>query len=182
MTVTVTNAEDPGKVELSQLEPQIGTPVIARLTDEDGSVRNPKWQWQRANASATATLATATGDDAKCSALSADNADWEPPIDDENSPSYTPKAADIPDDTPGDDEVNPRCLRAVVSYTDFHVTDTNDDDTVNDDGDTAVAITVREVQPENPANSAPKFADDQDVNTPEDQADAERSVSENAGD
>ena len=45
--------------------------------------------------------------------------------------------------------------------------------------DTAEKVTVRDVQAENPANSAPKFADDQDVNTPEDQADAERSVEEN---
>ena len=50
VTVTVTNAEDDGKVELSQLEPQIGTPVIARLTDEDGGISNPSWQWYRADA------------------------------------------------------------------------------------------------------------------------------------
>ena len=42
VTVTVTNAEDPGKVELSQLEPQIGRPVIARLTDEDGERSEPE--------------------------------------------------------------------------------------------------------------------------------------------
>ena len=169
VTVTVTNEEDDGEVELSQLEPQIGTAVIARLTDEDGNVRNPKWQWQRATATATAELADATGDAAQCSALDDDD-DWGN-IDNENSPSYTPTAADIPDDTPGDDEVNPRCLRAMVEYT---------DGLDSDDMDSAVAITVREVQAENPANSAPKFEDDQDVNTPGDQGDAERSVAENA--
>ena len=66
----------------------------------------------------------------------------------------------------------------MVTYTDG----IDDETSPNTEPDTAVAITVRAVQPENPANSAPKFADDQDVNTPEDQADAERSVSENAGD
>ena len=90
VTVTVTNAEDVGEVALSQLEPQIGTPVIARLTDEDGSVRDPKWQWQRAAAELVG--------DALCSSITAD-ADWEN-ISGENSPSYTPKAADIPDDRP----------------------------------------------------------------------------------
>ena len=42
------------------------------------------------------------------------------------------------------------------------------------------AISVRDVQAENPANTAPKFADDQDPNMSGDQADAERSVAENA--
>ena len=171
VTVTVTNAEDAGKVELSQLEPQIGTAVIARLTDEDGNVRNPSWQWQRANAELTG--------DAACSSIVDD--DWAD-IPGENSPSYTPMAADIPDDTPnnGIANENPRCLRAMVTYTDALDSDNNEDDTIDaTDMDTADAIAVREVQRENPANSAPKFEDDQDVNTPGDQADAERSVEEN---
>ena len=178
VTVTVTNAEDDGEVELSQLEPQIGTAVIARLTDEDGNVRNPKWQWQRATATATAELADATGDAAQCSALDDDD-DWGN-IDNENSPSYTPKAADIPDDgTDGADA--PRCLRATVTYTDGLDSDNNEDNAIDStDMDSANAITERDVQAGNPANSAPKFEDDQDVNTPGDQGDAERSVAENA--
>ena len=65
----------------------------------------------------------------------------------------------------------------MVTYTDTHVTDADGNSV--DDGDEAEEITKRDVQKENPANSAPKFADDQDVNTPGDQADAERSVEEN---
>ena len=168
VTVTVTNAEDVGEVALSQLEPQIGTPVIARLTDEDGNVRDPSWQWYRA--------ATELDDGAECSDFTGTWTD----ISGENSPSYTPKAADIPDDDPDDGVVNPRCLRAMVTYTDALASDNDGSGTIDaTDMDTAVEITVREVQSENPANSAPKFEDDQDVNTPGDQADAERSVPEN---
>ena len=171
VTVTVTNEEDDGKVELSQLEPQIGTPVIARLTDEDGDIRNPKWQWERA-----AAEVSPSGTD--CSTLSGPT--WTP-ITGENSPSYTPTAADIPDDIPTDGVVNPRCLRAMVTYTDGLDSDNNDSGSIEStDMDSAEEVTVRDVQAENPANSAPKFEDDQDVNTPGDQADAERSVPENA--
>ena len=172
VTVTVTNEEDPGKIELSQLEPQIGTAVIARLTDEDGSVRNPSWQWQRADA------AQGSGE---CSTLTSDatsDVGWVP-ITGENSPSYTPKAADMADAN-NDDTADPRCLRAVVTYTDALDSDNDGDDTIDsDDMDSAAAVTVRDVQAENPANSAPNFEDDQDVNTPGDQGDAERSVEEN---
>ena len=39
MKVTVTNADDPGVVELSHDEgPQVGKPVLATLTAEDGDV------------------------------------------------------------------------------------------------------------------------------------------------
>ena len=166
VTVTVTNEEDLGTVELSQLEPQIGTAVIARLTDEDGGIRNPKWQWYRASAEVIPI-------GADCSTLSSPT--WID-ITGENSPSYTPKAADIPDDPPAERAVGPNPRTSATADGDLHGRRLDDADP---NMDTAEKVTVRDVQAENPANSAPKFADDQDVNTPEDQADAERSVEEN---
>jgi len=45
VTVTVTNDEETGTVTLSNLQPQVGTPIRADLTDPDGSVSNLRWQW-----------------------------------------------------------------------------------------------------------------------------------------
>ena len=46
VTIKVTNAEDSGSVELSQIEPQVGRPVTAELKDEDGSINVSTWQWE----------------------------------------------------------------------------------------------------------------------------------------
>ena len=80
--------------------------------------------------------------------------------------------------TTGDDAVGTGILAARVTYTDTYVTDTEAPD--GDDGDKAHVVMQAAVEMENPANAAPKFRDDQDANTPGDQADASRSVSENA--
>ena len=45
--VTVTNAEDPGVVKLNAREPQVGKPVLASLTDEDGTIRGQSWLWYK---------------------------------------------------------------------------------------------------------------------------------------
>ena len=55
-----------------------------------------------------------------------------------------------------------------------------EDDTGDDTGDSMHVVTQDEVEAENLANSAPKFSDDQDPNTSGKQADAARSVAENA--
>ncbi|MDE2741119.1 MAG: fibronectin type III domain-containing protein, partial [Gemmatimonadota bacterium] len=47
VTVTVTNADDPGTVTLSSQSPQEGTQLTAELTDQDGGITNTTWQWQR---------------------------------------------------------------------------------------------------------------------------------------
>ena len=39
--VEVTNADDPGMVELSSTQPEVGEPIRATLTDQDGE-RPPK--------------------------------------------------------------------------------------------------------------------------------------------
>ena len=45
--VTVTNVEEDGTVTLSLLQPRIGSPVTATLSDIDGAVSDVKWQWAR---------------------------------------------------------------------------------------------------------------------------------------
>ena len=43
--VEVTNADDPGMVELSSTQPEVGEPIRATLTDQDGSVEHVRWSW-----------------------------------------------------------------------------------------------------------------------------------------
>ena len=50
VTVTVTNVEEVGTVTLSPLQPRIGSPVTASLTDIDGAVSDVKWQWAKSTA------------------------------------------------------------------------------------------------------------------------------------
>ena len=54
--VTVTNVEEAGTVTLSPLQPRIGSPVTATLSDIDGPVSDVKWKW------AKHTLPVAQGD------------------------------------------------------------------------------------------------------------------------
>ncbi len=45
VTVTVTNADDPGVVTLDRGRPKVGEHVTATLTDEDGGITGPTWSW-----------------------------------------------------------------------------------------------------------------------------------------
>ena len=72
--VTVTNVEEDGTVTLSPLQPRIGSPVTATLSDVDGAVSDVKWQW------AKSTSVSGTYDD----------------IDGATASSYTPVATDDP--------------------------------------------------------------------------------------
>ncbi len=45
VTVTVTNANDPGVLSLGTSPPQVGVPLTAELTDPDGGVKHLSWQW-----------------------------------------------------------------------------------------------------------------------------------------
>ena len=172
VTINVVNAEDDGVVTPTQREPQIGKEVVAGLTDEDGNVRGQSWQWFR--------NATATTDD---DALGADNvplckaedgtlSDQLCRINDATSPNYTP----------GDDDEG-ELLAARVTYTDAFVTPESPGATpIVDDGDSMSVVMQANVEMEDAANTAPKFSDDQDPNTPGKQADAEREVPENKKD
>ena len=49
VVITVTNAEDQGEVALSSVQPKVGFDFTASLTDEDGGVKDVKWQWASAD-------------------------------------------------------------------------------------------------------------------------------------
>ena len=48
VSVLVTNSDEPGKVEVKWLEPEVNTPLPAMLTDPDDNVSGVNWQWYRA--------------------------------------------------------------------------------------------------------------------------------------
>ena len=164
VTIKVVNAEDPGSVTLSQIEPQVGRPVTAELKDQDGSINVSTWQWQYVepgtgevcNPGATETGPTGTWTDVPRA----------------TSASYTPAnfvAAGATVTIAGN------CLRAMATYTDKIANDTSP----NTEPDTAMQATDAVVQVASPTNSAPKFPD-QDLTTPGDQSDStSRTVAEN---
>ena len=45
LTITVTNVEEPGRVYISSLQPQIGTELTATITDQDGVAVPGSWLW-----------------------------------------------------------------------------------------------------------------------------------------
>lgn len=47
VTVTVVNEDEPGMVELNWLQPQVGTPIWATLTDDDAALGDITWTWYR---------------------------------------------------------------------------------------------------------------------------------------
>ena len=49
VTVTVTNVEEPGMVTLSAVQPRIGVPITASLTDPDGDISDLTWLWTTTN-------------------------------------------------------------------------------------------------------------------------------------
>ena len=48
--VAVVDRDDPGTVTLSTARPRLGGQVTARLADQDGRVRDERWQWRRRQA------------------------------------------------------------------------------------------------------------------------------------
>ena len=95
--VTVANVEEDGTVTLSPLQPRIGSPVTASLSDVDGAVSDVKWQWAKSDS------ADGTYTDIKGATAS----------------SYTPVATDDPATTDDGDY-----LRATARYTDPEGSDT----------------------------------------------------------
>ncbi len=152
--VQVQNANDAGEVMLTQRAPQVGRPVQARLSDQDGSISGMQWKWYR-NAPSNPQFTPAPPDCPPPPRLTVFCA-----IPNAIGPLYTPVAADVSASGPGQ-------LAARVTYTDSF------------GPDSAFAVSQGKVQVSRPDNTAPKFADDQDPNTDGDQADAVRSVAEN---
>ena len=48
VTVMVTNVDEAGTLTLSTVQPRVGTPLTATLTDIDGAVSDVVWKWDRA--------------------------------------------------------------------------------------------------------------------------------------
>ena len=157
--VTVDNADDAGDVEFTAREPQVGKQVVANLTDEDGKLSDLTWKWYRNAQAGTATtdLAAVTTD---CVAATTELCEL-----DNTGPTYTPVKEDAP--TADNDAAH---LAVLVTYKDGHL------DTQN----RASRVTQKKVQKAEPDNTAPAFAADQDPFQSGNQADAARSVAENA--
>ena len=136
ITVVVTNVNEPGKVVLSSIQPAVGTPLTATVTDPDGDVTNVIYQW-----TSGPTEATADAED----------------IDDATSATYTPTAGDPADEDDTGDIGN--FLRVKVFYNDPQGPDDTDTaDTIEDQRDVEVVSknAVREL-PE--TNAAPVFTE-----------------------
>ncbi len=155
--IKVVDTEDVGAVSLSQRQPQVGIEVHAIASDPDGGMNIKRWEWERSS--------EITVNDGTPSAECRDNPDT-PGIDvvggwtpiDATTAIYTPEPADVG-----------RCLRATAIYT----------DNIGDAEDRATGALEAPTQKSNPANTAPKFVD-QDLNSPGDQSDrTSRKVREN---
>ena len=136
VTVVVTNVNEPGSVTLSSIQPAVGTPLTATVTDPDGDVTNVIWRWT--------------------SGSTRDTADTED-IDDATSATYTPTAGDPADDEDTGDIGN--FLRVMVSYNDPQGPD--DKDTANEiENQREVEIASKNAVRELPeTNAAPVFTE-----------------------
>ena len=136
VTVEVTNVDEPGTVKLSSIQPAVGTPLTATVTDPDGDVTDVSWQWFSGPTSANA---------------GADE------IDDATSATYTPTAGDPADKDDNGDIGN--YLQVRVTYNDAQGPDDKDTtDTIEDQRTLTMpsANAVREL-PE--TNAAPVFTE-----------------------
>ena len=60
--IMLTNEEEPGALELLPVQPLVGTPLTATLTDPDGGITSRSWSWQRSpNGSSWTSIANVTG-------------------------------------------------------------------------------------------------------------------------
>ena len=96
--VTVKNVEEDGTVTLTSVQPKIGFPLTASVTDLDGGVMGTTWKWERDGG----TAESPTGECANTSG-------WEAAEEDmgAKTATYTPDAKD-----------EGKCLRATAMYTD----------------------------------------------------------------
>ncbi len=100
-TVSVSNVDEAGTVELTSTKPQVGTSLTATLSDPDGSITGAVWQWQR-RASSSADWADVPAGVEGASGVA-------------ELSSYTPQAGDVG-----------LMLQATVRYRDGHSTDATD--------------------------------------------------------
>ncbi len=146
VTVQVTNVNETGSVTFNLLQPEVGTPITAELSDPDGVDGTVTWTWSVSKV--TKPVADVEGHWVSATGL-IDNATYTPAgdrVDDITSP-------DPPDSDSAVDET--RVLRAVATYADDHGV-----------GKTAIGVSVNPVRAEvssdldgvtNPANGSPGF-------------------------
>ena len=59
--MTVTNADEPATVTLSNRQPEVGVRITANLDNPDGSARNDSWKWEQcASLNADSTVCSGT--------------------------------------------------------------------------------------------------------------------------
>ena len=136
VTVVVTNVNEDGSVTLSSIQPAVGTPLTATVTDPDGEVTNVIYQWTSGPTEASADVED---------------------IDNATSATYMPTAGDPADEDDTGDIGN--FLRVRVYYNDPQGPDDTDTaDTIEHQRDVEVVSknAVREL-PE--TNAAPVFAE-----------------------
>ena len=136
VTVVVTNVNEPGKVTLSSIQPAVGTPLTATVTDPDGEVTNVIWQW-----TSGPTEATADGED----------------IDDATSATYTPTAGDAAEEDDTGDIGN--FLRATAHYNDPQGPDDKDTASTIENQRDVMVISKNAVRELPETNAAPVFTE-----------------------
>ena len=156
VVVTVKNMVEDGTVSLSSVQPKIGFPLTASVTDPDGGVMDITWKWERDD---TGTAGPGATDN--CSDLADD--DWE------DAEGMGVKTATY---TPDDDDEG-KCLRATAMYTD------------GEGMDETMGVSVNAVA-EDLANRPPRFRaggvdsnPDTNFNTGDTAMSAKRSINEN---
>ncbi len=132
VTVTVTDTDDLGMLELSTTQPEAGKPLTATLVDPDKPLTGLEWTWWR------------SGD-------SSGPGDWVQ-IDGAASSSYQPAAGDPDDGDPDGGGHVGLWLRVRVTYRDIHnPADSADPNVAPSDAKMLQAVTVNPVQaPSNP--------------------------------
>ena len=154
--VKVTNVEETGMIEFSTLQPRVGFPVTATLTDQDNiNADSLEWQWYRGETFDGENIPTTECNDDTEDTVDNDNC----LIKDATSASYRPVAGDVD-----------AHLTAVASYTDGNANDGDAKDVVVARGQNDVLAAT--------ANQAPEFPD-QDTDTEGLQTAQERSIAEN---
>ena len=119
--VRVTNVDEPGTVRLSAVQPRVGVPLTASLTDPDGGVHNISWQWSNEEDGAidgatSDTYKPTTTDVPHMLTVTATYTDAEGEVNEDGSPKSAPsvatpnvqadtrnKAPKFPDQDPGTD-------------------------------------------------------------------------------
>ena len=165
VTVTVTDVEEPGTVTLTALQPKVGFPLTAALTDPDGqpgagpgtvltAEGTTTWQWARS---------------------SSVDGPWEDIKEAEETDETPAITSDTLTYTPGPDDVD-KYLRATAKYTDGH---SPTDTPATDPDKTAQAVSAHAVQAKDYEPSAPVFPD-QDPDEEDVDRNQTREVAENS--